>query len=45
MLIKAEENYQKLNQHGKRTIALTGDDAINYRKELQLEDKPIYLDR
>ena len=33
------ENYQ-LNQHGKRTIALTGDDDINYREKVvkQLED-------
>ena len=30
----------KLNQHGKRTIALTGDDDINYREKVvkQLED-------
>ena len=38
---KAEaENYQKLNQHGKRTIALTSDDDINYREKVvkQLED-------
>ena len=38
LLIKKQkpENYQKktLNQHGKRTIALIGDDDINYREKV-----------
>jgi len=37
---EARELSIKLNQHGKRTIALTGDDDINYREKVvkQLED-------
>lgn len=37
---EARELSKKLNQHGKRTIALTGDDDINYREKVvkQLED-------
>ena len=37
---EAKELSIKLNQHGKRTIALTGDDDINYREKVvkQLED-------
>ena len=37
---EARELSKKLNQHGKRTIALIGDDDINYREKVvkQLED-------
>ena len=37
---EARELSKKLNQHGKRTISLTGDDDINYREKVvkQLED-------
>lgn len=37
---EARELSKKLNQHGKRTIALTSDDDINYREKVvkQLED-------